>query len=425
MEFFTEIFNKIKFYKSQNKLYERVLVKLRLDTFWIKKNFYTQVEKDEKIRIAFLIQNPSLWKTYDKLIKYCLKNSKIDTHVILCPFISLDVKLTKKYILDNKKILLKEKINFKYYKNYFLELEKLHVIFIQQPYEQCLPHQYSIRKIRKLGIRICYIQYGGEFHFNFLKLFSEAKIFLLNTWCIFSRSEKNKKIYKKFLNNKLTNIIVTGNPKYDHFFEKKKLSNIIVDKIKKKKVLFWATSFYQQEPIFDKDCSFWHYHESIFEFVKKNKDIFLIFKPHPLLWSSLVKYNIVNNNFRKDIVKDIRKIDNVFYDDNINYINFFKITDYLISDNNSILLSFYITSKPIIFLNNPSISFSKIFYALKKSLYVANNINELKFFINNLNNNLDPLMNLRKKINNQNFNYLDGKSSFRIVSNIISELSVK
>ena len=60
---------------------------------------------------------------------------------------------------------------------------------------------------------------------------------------------------------------------------------------------------------------------------------------------------------------------------------------------------------------------------MKKYLYIANNIDQLKSFISDLNNNFDPLKNSRKKIFDQHFNFFDGNSAHRIEDAIIKKLS--
>jgi hypothetical protein len=422
MKYLKDLFKTLSYYK----IYESIINKLPFKILNLKNKHnekYIKLNKFEKIKIVFLIQYPYLWGTYDNLIKSCLKNPNFKVDLVIAPYLDSNYLLENKYISVNKNILLKNKINFKFYNNYSLEKNKPHVIFIQKPYFKSLPNNFSISKIISLGIRICYIQYGGDPQIQTKRnIFNMQKIFFSNVWCIFSRSIKNKELYKKNINNKKVNIIVTGNPKFDHFFKDNNISKIISKKIKKKKVLFWATGFYTEYVTDDKYCSF-DYYRQIFNYIKENKNIFLIFKPHPKLWDSLNNFSNYKKNFYKNIVKEIRKNQNIFYDGNINYTDYFKITDYLISDHNSILQSFLITKKPIIYLKQPTTLLNINSLDMKKYLYIANNIDQLKSFVSDLNNNFDPLKNSRKKIFNQHFNFFNGNSAHKIEDAIIKKLS--
>ena len=146
MEYFKNLFKTFSYYKSNYKIYESIINKLPLNILNLKNKHnekYIKFNKFEKIKIVFLIQYPYLWGTYDNLIKSCLKNPKFKVDLVIAPYVNSKYKLEKEYITVNKNILLRSKINFKFYNNYFLEKNKPHVIFIQKPYFKSLPNNFS------------------------------------------------------------------------------------------------------------------------------------------------------------------------------------------------------------------------------------------------------------------------------------------
>lgn len=218
-----------------------------------------------------------------------------------------------------------------------------------------------------------------------------------------------KSIYKNAFGVKEENIIVTGIPRNDNLYSKKKINKFKQDmqskfpKIKDKKVVLYCPTFrgdgVKQKEYLDIDLNLLE--------KKLGDNYVIIYKLHPCLEEKTIvdNNNIINANF-----ESLTKL--------------FSITDYLITDYSSILFDFSILERPIISFV-PDIEKYKeergMYFDYKKEIpskvclteeEVARAITENKFDIEKI-----------KKFKNKYFEFNDNKSKKRVLDLIIKIMS--
>lgn len=151
---------------------------------------------------------------------------------------------------------------------------------------------------------------------------------------ILCTSDEWKKPYSTAFNVKEENVIVTGIPRNDYIFSKKRMNRykkeMLVEypQIGEKKVVLFAPTF-RGDSIFDikyQGIDLDHLKEQL------GDDYILIYRVHPAFGDIKITDNesIINGN--KDVLRKL-----------------FSITDYLITDYSAVLFDFAILNKPIIF----------------------------------------------------------------------------
>ncbi len=224
-------------------------------------------------------------------------------------------------------------------------------------------------------------------------------------------SSNISEIYQKAFQVDEKKILPFGIPRIDYYFDKNNINpdnvrNIRTKfeekypEVKGKKIVLYAPTFRENKSLNDKITV--NFDGNLFK-SNLGDEYFLIFKSHP-------KYNIstVKNSI------DISKHDNVQ--------EILLISDILITDYSSIMIEFAVLLKPIIFYPfdlEYYISNERGFYFEYNDVPgpIANDTNEIIEIIKNNNFDIDKI----KKFVFRNYDYLDDKSSKRIVDYILSE----
>jgi len=207
-----------------------------------------------------------------------------------------------------------------------------------------------------------------------------------------------------------------GYPKFDKFIR----TNNLVSKLKKrlciesnrKVVLYaptWDNYIYPPFPLFS---SFKYLIPHLYK--KRYKDFVLIVKPHP----NLFKYNMGIVKHSKKMFSEISNV--IFLDEHwiIDSVDLMSISDLLITDISSVSAEFLFFDKPIIFFDHPDIA------DLKEEKYIwvcgdqVSNVTQLfKYIYMNL-NYPNRYQSIRKKMFDEYFDMIDGKSTERAINEI-------
>lgn len=221
---------------------------------------------------------------------------------------------------------------------------------------------------------------------------------------IIAQSENDRNIFKSAFNNK--NIIVTGYPRNDSFFNKKKSYST------KSEILYVPTF---RDNIGSEIDLFTDYNFDINKwqkYLEKNKIVFNI-KMHPV------------NKTSKTILDKLSKSKNIIFLDEIDINDILPSFDILINDYSSIYFDFLLTNKPIVFA-----PFDYVKYLTKdRELYYdydevtpgpkCKDWNEVLKWIEKFNFNSSLYAKEREIIRNRFHKYLDGNSCMRVFEQIV------
>ncbi|WP_042702781.1 CDP-glycerol glycerophosphotransferase family protein [Methanobrevibacter arboriphilus] len=217
-------------------------------------------------------------------------------------------------------------------------------------------------------------------------------------------------IYEKAFQVNEKKILAFGIPRIDYYFDKKNINQYNIrrireklekkyPKIKGKKIVLYAPTFRENQDLNEKISI--NFDGNLFE-SNLNDEYCLVFKSHPKYNIPMVEHSI-----------DLSKYDNIQ--------ELLLVSDILITDYSSIMIEFAILFKPIIFY-----PFDLKYYSSnERGFYfdyddvpgpIAKDTQEIIEIIKKNNFNIDKI----KKFVFKNYDYLDNKSSKRIVDFILS-----
>lgn len=220
-------------------------------------------------------------------------------------------------------------------------------VFINTPYQVAYPKLYNFKRIAKYS-KLCFVPYGGALIINNHSIYqTEANdIILSSVDYAFADSETMFAFMKKKMKlceRKRKIVYYLGFPRFD-LATQKKVKNINT-------ILWlprWTTpNFKSQEP-----SSFLKLYKQIFDYAERHKNINIIIRPHPLMFDTFIKEGFLSEEEYNLIIEKIKQSRNLALDENPAYLDSLNVADVLLADFTSIILEFFATTKPIIYLGN-------------------------------------------------------------------------
>ena len=370
-----------------------------------------------KIRVAFFVNEystfPSVMSVYEEMIK----DDNFICDLVHVPFNHFNKSvLVEKEINDYKergfdKIIESEK--------YDLAKASPDIVIYLKPYD-LIPKRFYVDEIKKVVDYIIYIPYGMHIFSNDPEMlkFSFKLPIEENAWKILTHSKRNIELAKKYSIHKDKNLLNIGNPKMDLMdrdFSDNELYKLIKEKAKGRKIFMYNPYHVIDDK--NKSGTFKLFGIDILKYFKENNDIFLLYRPHPLLKKVLEKE--LNSNFFKEY-NELLKSENIFYDDSSDYLISMHISDYLISDCGSFIPEFTMYNKPVIYLiyNDNNLIVDK---DLNSMIYSANTMKKIIDIINKLKINEDELKEIRTNLRKKYFWYDENKTVAQKLIDIIKK----
>lgn len=303
------------------------------------------------------------------------------------------------------------------------------ITFFSQPYESCTIEKFWPENMSQYT-RVVYLPYYTAVSVNpELATVGYQVFFKSNTesfsWKIAAQSEYMRQHYRNIGSQKGENVLVTGLPKWDYPMRISKDNVEYPDgweeKLKGKKVFLWNTHF----SVDTKGSDFLNKGEEFLNIFIKNKDIALIWRPHPMtetifklyMSDSLPKYNALKEK--------ISKSENIVMDTEATYDAAFAYSDALISDLSSLIEQFMLMDKPVLMLTKDTIAKSKEKFATMDGLYdfslipFAKENKDIKDFIEEISSGIDEWESERKEFLSKCFTLADGNCGKRVAEEVI------
>jgi len=351
------------------------------------KNLLEQVKQKEKIKLAFLIVNESIWK-YEHLYFLFKNNPRYEAVVFVCPFLTYGeeimkqevTQITKNFKQKGYQVVNTQKKNGDWY-----DIKKEYrpdVVLFSTPWNHTL-EQYLIENF--LDTLTVYVPYGFkisnlyEYHFN--------KNMMNYTWKFFVETNIHKNLSKKYALNKGVNTVVTGFPGMDIFLDKNFKPDFKVwkNQDKQKKKIIWAP--HHTIPGCQNALSystFLDYAELMLDLAEDFKDdVQIAFKPHPNLRGKLNDVwglEKTNSYFQKWKYLSNGQVEQGAY------IDLFATSDAMIHDSGSFVIEYLYVKKPVMFLissEKVKEEFNEIGVEALKNIELGYNKKDLRNFIEN------------------------------------------
>lgn len=309
------------------------------------------IANKEKIKVAFLIINESIWK-YEHLYFLLKDDPLFEPVVFICPFLTYGDDVRDKEMNNIYYSFSKKKYDIvKTLKDdgTFFDIKKdfqPDIVFFTTPWELTKP-QYLIYNF--LDVLTCYVPYGfyttEQFYFN-------NELTLLS-WKFFVETNSHKDAAKKLSLYKGENFVVSGFPGIDTFIDERyNPKDVWKAQEKSKKKLIWAPH-HSINGVAGRHIflsTFLKYADFMLQISEKYEDeIQISFKPHPNLKGKLNELWGVDKT--NEYYTSWVNMPNGQLDDG-DYIDLFLSSDAMIHDSGSFLIEYLYTFKPVLFLDD-------------------------------------------------------------------------
>lgn len=374
----------------------------------------------KKIKFLFLIQEVSVWPSIESVYVASNERGSVESQVVYLEFLNSNYKGNGDCLAIYRNEYGIPVISSDIYN---LKKESPDVVFIQKPYNT-VPYKFWPEQILNCCEKVVYIPYGMELNVGLIKYgFQYPTHYKVWKHIVYSERVKNFAIMYGYRNG--SNVAVLGHPKADILKISAKMERKIprrwVEKIGDKKVVLWTPHHLVGDS--DEDIGSWSLvKNNILNYFIENRDIVLIFRPHPLLLNNLVKHGLMSSKEVVGFLSMLKDQENIIYDDEMDYRYSFMASDAIITDPTTFSFEYIYTGKPVfVTLKRPEDIYCKEEYLT--AAYYGLSKEKIETFLSDvIVEGKDYKLNDRLKFREKELGYRDGVSvGEMIVDYIIAE----
>ena len=371
--------------------------------------------KSSKIKVYFIVQYIQGLDKIHTVIQIMQKDPMINVKVLAFPSDKNDFPENKELSFWREKIgnnVINAVVENGWYD---LKKQKPDYVFVQRPYDIYLPKEYSVKELSSFT-KVCYIPYGFTLHTrNDLVLYNS---FLEELSIFFAENNDQykyvKKIFGEMKDKKSRKSVFLGYPSLDNMEDRLKKEASAFSESNKYKII-WAPRWTTDDSICG--TSFFDYKDKVIKYAEMNKDIEMVFRPHPLIFKNFIDKKQMTKNEVKLYLKALDD-NKIIYDKDSEYMKTLSDADVLVIDFSSIIVEYLYFENPIILCKRNE-KYSNIYMKkISGACYLVDNWEQLEKVLNNLKNGIDPLKLKRKRIRKKIFKIYDGNVANNIVEYI-------
>ena len=304
----------------------------------------------KKINVVFFASSLSMWR-YQHLYEAMSKHPRFNVWIVIAPAAAFSDSQKKKDIEILKEFFNSKNIPFLIGwdgSDTFLDIKnglKPDILFYPQPYEGFYQHQIDYSNFYyKL---LCYYPYA---FWRSKGWWSYDNSYQRVAWKLFYSTELHRKDAESYcLFNKGRNVEIVGYPTADEF-----LSGKYVDVWKKqsgnKKRIIWAPHYTIFSGGVLEQSNFLWMADFMIEIAKRySKELQLVFKPHPRLFSELCKHPEWGEEKAKEYYVAWETMENTQIQTG-EFVNLFMTSDAMIHDSGSFGVEYHYTGNPVMYI---------------------------------------------------------------------------
>ena len=360
---------------------------------------------NRKIRIVFICQYIPAWSKNKQLYENAAADDRFQVLLLCIPNRISANKLIDVNDLSNDAYDYfsahgyKEAVNALIGRDTWFDLKAFQPDYvIYNRFDRPMPIPYTSSVVSTYS-KICFIEYGTP-----LIRFEEGMVdkkFVANTFCYFAESQSIKSIIDSW--NSLKNLlglsisVCCGIPAVENAYNAREDCSPSWD-FSGNAFRIIYTPRWTMDPAWG-GSSFLKYKKQFLDLADQYDDIDILIRPHPLMFDHFVDTGLLTLDDVSAYQKECEKRNNTSLDTEKEYLATFWNSSVLICDYSSIIIEYFVTGKPIIFLAyRDNIEYTQQMNTLLQGCYLANNEQELVKTILQLKNGDDPLFEIRKKI---------------------------
>lgn len=365
------------------------------------------------IRIGFIAQVSSSWDKLESVYEAAKQRSDVEAYLFVVPQDNFDTfEIVPDYSDNYFTNKYPESIKVLDENGSCIDLDKynLDYLFYQRPYDYRLPEMIRCKRMVKY-VKCCYLPYGftASDNFNNTNLKSD---FFDNQYFIFMDSPYMKSLFEKKYHFSakcgIRKIEYLGYPGLEKYLM---MREDVIDN----GYVTWTPRW-----SFDDvhgGSTFLEYKDLFMAFAKDSKRK-VIFRPHPLIHAELIRNNIMTETEWNTYLEKLREY-GVVIDIDSPIDDILANTEILITDFSTIIGSFLMTGRPVIYCEN-GIKFNPVYEEMKKYMYISHSWDETMKYYEQLNKGIDTLKDDRCKFVDDNYKSCIG-SGKRIIDRICDD----
>ncbi len=387
--------------ESLTSSFQSIMAALKLNIYVCLYNLHLKIllpkiSKHKPIRIMFYVNNLSMWKG-DKLLDLLKKDDRFEPFAVsyLYSYHSTKENTECEQELSSHFSSLGVRyfsgFDFIRNKNISISEFKPDIIFFPQPY-------INYRSAIPLNALLSYIPYG--FSIEDSKKFHNS-LYQNVCWKYFVTNQLQKELKTKYNINHGVNVVVSGDPLADYFFDGHTPSSdswpINNPQIKR---IIWAPHHSITPQDWLDYSNFLEIADDMLNLAKEYNDkAQFVFKPHPMLKDKLYKldsWGVEKTDSYFDAWKSLPNCNSA----EGNYVDLFMSSDAMIHDCSAFTAEYLYVNKPVMYLTKKERmeSFNQFANECFKVHYHGSSISDIKNFIDNVIKGIDPLADERTKL---------------------------
>lgn len=359
-------------------------------------------EKESKIKVRILHQGARIWNVYETVCSAFKNDLQFDVLLILTPAADIN---------ERKQQAIEQGYEYIEWCEYKPSIDLPDIFIHSSPLmAQTVKSVCACAKISFI-IPLTLMVYSSD-HRNGSR----------NTMLEIEKSGVDYCLAESLLYNDLpkdsdVKVLEFGNPKFDVLYRlslKRKASSKF-EKLDHKRVILYSTTHGIREGCCMEGITFDLYARKIFEFVDRNPEIGLIFRPHPQFITELIENHYWTEQYVAKVRQYMDSSENMVWDDNDTYEEALVVTDAIITDGYcGIILSTMPLMKPICALYR-SHDTASMCPKVDEYLYIAREEKELNDFLTQVvRDGKDGMVEAREECCNKFIKHFDGKNGQRI-----------
>ncbi len=346
------------------------------------------------IRVVFFLESPESWDSFASVWKAMQGDNQRFDPVVVC------LKNYPQTVPEPMTRLTEESVPFVTQSFYSLDCHKPDVAFFHKQYDNNKHAHFRASYVLRKTPRLAFISYGFPIGGGPMRIVSQFNYPLQQfAWRVYVHSNVFKALFGRYCSAGNHHVRVVGHPMVDALME---MNENTADKEMAK----WCSSripilwnpHYCETANHD-DCStFLRWKTLLMGEFQKRKTMALIVRPHPRLFSHLVRYGLMTDGEIRSFVKRIEESDNMLLDQRSDYRHAFFVSRALMSDVSSFLTLYPATGKPVLYLRNAKGPGLNENGGIVRGFYNGESAEEISAFLDMIERNEDPLRDKRNNL---------------------------
>jgi len=382
---------------------------------------------ERPIRVLFLLQRPEAWGNVASIWQAMANNPAFQPTAWLLPYNARDSEISARYLPPHRRLLVSQGVRWvEWAPGMQLAAGQFDVAVFTHPYDRERPRALWFDRVRACVRKIMYVPYGlsvgagtKNLHLQF------AQPLQTGADLVVARSPTEKAMYARYCPAGDAKVQVLGHPRFDRLLKELKTvdASLLKARIGGRPAILWNSHFSFGHQ-FSQSSNFSSFDllgpELLDYFVAHRATLCLLWRPHPGLFSEILKQGILTEQQLPMLRAELDDLD-IVLDEQVDHLPAFACSHALISDPGSFLFEYLATGKPLLpLINQEGEPLNTEAATLVAACGSASKFSEVECFISKISDcSIDHKF--YKTLREQYLPLLDGKAGDRVCAALLGQ----